>query len=352
MNVAIRVDASSEIGIGHVMRCLTLARLLQNNLKVNIVFVCNSDIPVSLIDEIKEKNFELILIKKQELGSFSQTVDSLMFYEVVKDLYLDWVIIDHYLLDFIWEQAIKPYTKHIFVIDDLANRKHVCEILLDQNLYPNIYKRYEALVPNGCKLLLGPEFLLLREDFRTEPQPPARIDCRHVLVNFGGSDPTNEIDKVLHCIEDTKNDFKLIHFHLIAGPANPNQSELEKRCSYLTNVTFYREYKSMAKLLTKIDLCIGAGGISLWERCFMGVPSIVITVADNQIESVREAEKHGLIWNLGDSSRVDSQMISELLKQIQLCPILITEKSRRAMAFMQPLRNSNIHPIISMMRQF
>lgn len=220
-------------------------------------------------------------------------------------------------------------------------------------MYPDLKNRYRHLVPLHCTQLLGPEYSLIRPEFY-EYKDKARVRDKYkkVLVNFGGSDPTNEISKVLTAIKCNLTELNNnIEFFVIAGSANQQQEEIQEQCKSLANVKYYSHYDHMAELLSEMDLVIGAGGISLWERCFLGVPSMVIIIADNQIEVVQEAESQDLIWNLGLNSEVTFESIAQNLKSILSDSSSLARKSRNSIEFMGLLRNRNWHPILSLMEE-
>ncbi|MCF2944111.1 UDP-2,4-diacetamido-2,4,6-trideoxy-beta-L-altropyranose hydrolase [Paenibacillus tarimensis] len=328
------------------MRCLTLADMLSKQ-GVEIHFVCNGDLPLQTQQMITSSGYHLLLSPSEQSGEIDCTEDAYHFLRLISPYSITVIIVDHYGLDAKWERLVRPHTERIVVIDDLANRVHDCDILLDQNLYANLEERYKGLVPLNCELLLGPSNILLRQEFlEYKEELYIRTLCRNVLINFGGSDPTGEILKVLKSIHD-KVLFADITFHVIAGPANSRSPQIEQYCSNMPNVVYYEQYKNMAEMLSGIDLVIGAGGISLWERCYMGVPSIVISVADNQVETVRAAESHALCWYLGLSKEVTEEDIYNLLKDIIARPDLLRHSSETISAYMAPLRNTCEHPIIT-----
>jgi UDP-2,4-diacetamido-2,4,6-trideoxy-beta-L-altropyranose hydrolase len=190
--ILIRTDASVQIGTGHVMRCLTLADELRGR-GAEVIFVCREfdgnlcgyieekgyivhRLPVSDATEQGDQNIEIGLKHTAWLGADCQT-DVEQVEEIIKDLESppDWLVVDHYALDERWEECLRSYCKKIMVIDDLADRPHNCDLLLDQNFYENLESRYDGLVPPQCKKFLGPKYALLRPEFR-ESVPSASPD--------------------------------------------------------------------------------------------------------------------------------------------------------------------------------
>ncbi|WP_068497228.1 UDP-2,4-diacetamido-2,4,6-trideoxy-beta-L-altropyranose hydrolase [Paenibacillus kribbensis] len=348
MQILIRANASSRLGTGHVMRCITLALSIRDNIPADIRFVCNADIPQALAEDICCRGFSLSCLSGTDEEPLDMDRDARETAAVGGEQ-CDWLIVDHYGLDARWEQLLRPYVRSIFVIDDLANRPHDCDVLLDQNLYPDMDKRYIGLLPEHALQLLGPEFALLRNDFfRLSENAVARTQCQCILVNFGGSDPTNELGKMLPVVESEIG--KQFHFIVVAGPANSRVPELRAAFSPFDHVTFYENYSNMAELLASVDLAIGAGGISMWERCYMGVPSVIITVAENQKATVMEAAKRGLAWHIGASGEVRTEQVTDMLEKLLNKPELLAEQSRAVLALTETQRRSGRHPILSILK--
>ncbi|HDL08410.1 MAG TPA: UDP-2,4-diacetamido-2,4,6-trideoxy-beta-L-altropyranose hydrolase [Desulfobacteraceae bacterium] len=212
----IRADASVQIGTGHVMRCLTLADELRER-GADIIFVCR-EFDGNLCGYIEEKHYivhRLPVSNEQEhniegnlkhavwLGADWQT-DARQVEEIIKgvDTPPDWLVVDHYAIDERWEGHLRPYCKKIMAIDDLADRPHDCDLLLDQNFYENLESRYDGLVPAWCKKLLGPKYALLRPEFREARKNLRKRDghVKRIMIFFGGSDPSNETAKALEAV--------------------------------------------------------------------------------------------------------------------------------------------------------
>jgi UDP-2,4-diacetamido-2,4,6-trideoxy-beta-L-altropyranose hydrolase len=176
MNIFFRVDASSKIGSGHVMRCLNLANQLKKK-GANCKFICRN-LKDNLIEKIKKNNYEITALpapKQYNKNLFSYKINSAYFnylgvnwkddaqqtINALKKEKIDWLIVDHYGIDRRWEKKLKSYVKKIMVIDDLSNRYHDCELLLNQNLIDNCSLRYQKLLPKYCTFLIGPKYALL-----------------------------------------------------------------------------------------------------------------------------------------------------------------------------------------------
>jgi UDP-2,4-diacetamido-2,4,6-trideoxy-beta-L-altropyranose hydrolase len=169
MNIVIRADAAVHIGSGHVMRCLTLADELRRH-GASVTFICR-DWDGHLQTHIMGKGYECVLLPRSETAFHAEddeyahwlgvpiATDAAETLAVCAGLRkrVDWCITDHYAIDARWHSELRPHVGKIMVIDDIANRPHDCDLLLDQNLYDNADERYKQLVPAHCRLLLGPE---------------------------------------------------------------------------------------------------------------------------------------------------------------------------------------------------
>ena len=197
----------------------------------------------------------------------------------------------------------------------MANRKHNCDLLLDQNLYDSMYDRYSNLVPANCKILVGPKYALLRSEFlRVKENAKCRKTLENILISFGGSDPTNETSKVLTAIK--KLQVKNIKIRVVVRSRNQHMNEIKKLCSSINNCTLYCDTDNMEKLMISSDLAIGAGGTTTWERCCLGLPSIVSIIADNQTEQIKTMAEKKCVINLGDCKNLTPYDYEECIKQI------------------------------------
>ncbi len=357
-NMVFRVDASYEIGTGHVMRCLTLAQELKES-GVKVHFICR-ELDGNLNDLIEDRGFIVYRLKHTRHQQIPQKtmhsnwlgvpweVDMEETKSVLQniDKKINWLIVDHYAIDADWENKLQPYVENIMVIDDLADRKHDCDLLLDQNYYKNEKKRYNSLIPKSCKQYLGPNYLLLRKEFIKVQQKMKqnRENINRIFVFFGGSDPTNQTGKVLKAIKGLNNNLFVVD--VVVGKNNPIKKTIEEICESMPSVNYYNQIDNMAELMLKADLAIGAGGTTLWERCYLGLPSIVIIVAQNQIEMVRDLEEKGIIFNLGWHKKVNSKMIKEKINQLIKNPEEIKVVEKKLMEFMQKLHKVEVHPVV------
>ena len=338
MKIAFRVDASDTIGSGHLMRCLTLATILQRK-DVSSTFIVQK-CPGNQIDLIRKKGFqahEIQQITKQAIATnndkphvkkYNWEFDSDQTAKILYGLEPSWLVVDHYALDSRWEENQKKYVRKIMVIDDLANRKHDSDILLDQNLYPNTDNRYEQMVSKKCKKLLGIQYALLQPEYN-ELRSQVKISdnkIKNIFMYFGNTEANNIIIRIMNIfIGLNREDIKLN----IVLPDNSGQKEIiAERLKLHPNISLFGQQKSLASLILKADLAIGGGGATTWERLCLGLPSVVITVADNQRECANYVSKLGLINLIGDITTINDETIKKEL-EILLNKSNLTNWSKR-----------------------
>jgi len=342
MNIVIRTDASLEIGTGHVMRCVTLAKQLERE-GANITFICRN-FPGNSISFIQGQGFHVHPLVSYENQKHWQWMrrnwkrDAAETKLVIKELggKVDLLIVDHYGIDTQWESELRSATAHIMVIDDLANRSHDCDLLLDQNYYLSMQKRYKGLVSDSCIQLLGPNYVLLREEFLSINIQKIKRDGKvnNILVFFGGTDPTEETMKTLKAIEELAH--SAIEINVVVGIGNPQKEMIEQVCSKMPNALFRCQVNNMAELMVNADLAIGAGGTTSWERCYLGLPTIVIVVADNQKEVTNAIEENGAILCLGESAVVTESIISKAIHDLCNKPVKVKEMVQNCWEIVDP----------------
>jgi UDP-2,4-diacetamido-2,4,6-trideoxy-beta-L-altropyranose hydrolase len=247
---------------------------------------------------------------------------------------LSWLITDHYALDARWEGQMRAFTEKIMIIDDLADRPHDCDLLLDQNLYEKLERRYDGLVPDRCERLLGPRYALLRPEFAAARKTLRHRDgrVRRIFIFFGGSDLSNETAKALEAIRlMNRSD---IAVDVVVGASNLKGEQIREICQRTPNTYFHRQVENMAELMSLADLAIGAGGTTTWERCCLGLPTLVLVLADNQREVAEAMSTAGAIRIVGWSADVTSTGLAEALRMALASPDYLIAMSERSLAIM------------------
>lgn len=309
MRVLIRADASISIGTGHIMRCLTIAKELKRR-GATVHFVCRR-LPGDLCDYIESKDFPVNRLYSCLNGTeeFDFENDANAVIEILQNQSNpELLIVDHYLIDERWEKLVRPYVQRLMVIDDLANRRHECHILLDYNIHENYANRYDALVPKQCKKFLGPNYVILKPEFLrfSGYQRKRKGRVKRILIFFGGTDPTNETEKALKAIQYIQQDTLLnVAIDVVVGVINPNKERIKRYCHKIDNMRVFENVSNMAQLMAKADLALGGGGITNIERMYMKLPTIAVSVADNQTKVLEYLGQEGYVKYLGPASNVD-----------------------------------------------
>ena len=309
MQVVIRVDASLQIGTGHVMRCLTLAQALHEN-GANVRFICRQH-RGNLIEKIRSNGFKVYALElphatnqtKEKLRhshwlGVTQQEDVVVCMDILKTLEVDWLIIDHYALDKAWQSSLKSCCKKIMVIDDLADREHRCDVLLDQT-FGRHQEDYLGLVPKGCRLLLCPQYALLRSEFskwrgyslkrRNKPE------FKRLLINMGGVDVGNMTGDVLNRLKKNNLPHNM-RITVVMGERAPHLESVQLKAAMLPYETEVKvNVDNMAEIMANSDLAIGASGSTAWERCCLGLPTIQIVIAKNQKFSAEKLASNGVV---------------------------------------------------------
>lgn len=313
MKIIIRADASKTIGSGHIIRCLTIAH------------------------NFYKKGHEVMFYALPLEGNMNSHIRKQGFEVIDKWQYADIIILDHYQIHIEEEIIIRNYAKKLVVIDDLA-RSHDCDVLLDQNILEDYESRYDNLVPDHCKKLLGPQYLIMRDEFinarKYRPERSGMI--KRLLVFMGGADPTNETLKVLKALQYYKFDC----VHVVCGDSNERKAEIQNICQ-MQGYKYHQQIDYIARLMNEVDFAIGAGGGTTWERCYLGLPSSSTIVADNQIVGTEYVAKLGAVINIGWHEQVSVETYFQLLKDIQKYPRKLRQISRVGLQLTESHGNPN-----------
>lgn len=315
MRIAFRVDAALAIGTGHVMRCLTLAHELREQ-GANCVFICRAH-QGHLAQLIEQKGFACKLLPLSETPYLPQAEDvphaawlgTSWQQDAQQTLALlakpvDWLVVDHYAIDARWQASVKPGYERLLVIDDLADRAHIADVLLDQT-YGRQVVDYQSLVPQHCQLLLGSTYALLRPEFAQRRDASlnrrkVQTSIQNILISMGGVDPHNHTAQILAVINQQDLP-KSIQLTVVLGSTAPHLQKVLRLASTLNYPTkVLTDVDNMAELMANADLAIGAGGSTTWERGCLGLPSLLFCSADNQRTSVESVSNQGAAWFMRD----------------------------------------------------
>lgn len=317
------------------MRCLTLAEIFLKR-GISVQFICR-DHSGNLIGLLKDRGIAVLVLPAPAghaspliedyavwLG-VSQAEDAWQSIEALDGQIPDWLIVDHYGLDVEWEREIRPFAKRIMVIDDLANRVHECDVLLDQNYALN-ERRYLDLVPAACQCLLGPRYALLRHEYLHYREGVCRDGViQKILIFFGGTDSFNLTALVLKVL--SLPEFSQFGVDVIIGANHKHREQIEAIALQRPGTVLYGPRSHLADLMAEADLSIGAAGGTTWERMCLGLPSLVISIAENQLQGARSLADKKLIRYVGHHS----DNVSEILRR-ELNDLMNNESVLRQLA--------------------
>lgn len=342
MNVLIRADASVNIGSGHLMRCLTLAEQLRSA-GADVGFACREE--AGNMNALLAANGYKTFCLSVGCGNDGQEHDADETRSAASELFpsgVDWLVVDHYQLGSSWERRMRCHASRIMAIDDLADRHHDCDLLLDQNFYANQGERYTGLLPTECTALLGPSYVLFRSEFAT-----ARDSLRsrtgvvkRILVFFGGSDPTNQTGNVLEALMEMK--LPGVEVDVVVGYSNPNRTRIQEMCARLPGATYHCQVSNMAELIAHSDLGVGAGGSGMWERCYLGLPTVTVVFAENQVRTTEDVAAEGAIRYLGWSDQLSVTDYAFAIQDVISDPQRLLDIEHAALRLMGQQRKSVI----------
>jgi len=341
-DVIFRVDATSATGGGHLSRCVSLA-LACNKLGLKTEFICSSGTRTTVDKILKLHNISFSFLPAESSAaavsddSMSssidyQTWDAQSVIDILKGKAekAQWLVIDSYRLDIIFEKIMRATVNKICVIEDLPNRNHDCDLLIDQNWKSTAVGEYENRLPPNCKLLLGPEFALLDSSIIDVGRKNNSIsDIADVLIYFGDADAQNQTEFVLNTIDCSL--FEGIRVNVVLGWTNRHAATVRSKFQRPRHIEieFFQSSSGFFDLMKRSDIAIGAGGTSIWERMFIGLPAIVISTAVNQERSCLGLYHEGLIVYLGSWLEVNQSKLRTAFLNATQSPTLLSSMSSR-----------------------
>lgn len=341
MEIVFRTDASSQIGIGHVMRCLTLADALKAR-GANCRFICREH-PGNLLQMIRQRGFEALGLPLPPqyvamtdstneplpahaswLGSDWAT-DATQTHTALHDTQADWLIVDHYALDARWESALRRACCNLMVIDDLADRRHDCDLLVDPGLDIGLMRKYRALIPDRSILFLGPRYAILRPEFDAEKGSAANrqslVIPRRLVVLFGGSDVGQFTLEALRAIRKAAPDEARVD--VIVSVANQTAPAIKQFCDESPNFIMHVATDQIASLFASADLAVASGGGATYERLYLRLPSILKPVAENQRVPLEYMESIGLIDLYTDEAQLVQKLNAAFSNGVRMPPDVV-----------------------------
>jgi len=290
----------------------------------DVTFVCR-DIDSAGTSSLEEKLFRTVLLPRSS-DVILQSVDASKFIESLAGERPDWVVLDNYSLGSEWETTVRPFVEKIAVIEDLAGRRHDCDLLIDQNYSDRTVETFKPKVRDTCKFLIGPKYAMLDSAFAKirEVSVMPRTELKRVFVFCGGSDPKNLTKTVLDALSG--DEFSDLAVDVVIGAQNQNYKPGSTN-QFGPNIQFHESGDDFAKVMSNSDLAIGAGGTTTWERMCLGVPSIIVSIAENQVPTCEKLGREGLVRYLGPQSEVSIKSVASAVREFLKTPSALSASS-------------------------
>lgn len=305
--VAIRVDASPTIGVGHLARCLTLAEALRA--QGAEVWCFSTGLLPEWAARVEAAGVTLTVLASASPQSMRAALAGRPW---------QWLVVDHYGCDADWVRTACPDGCRVLVIDDLANRRLGGDVLLDQNYLPHRARDYEGLTPASMRLLLGPAYALLRPEYtaarRGRSDRPDGAPIRRVAVSFGGADPWELSAMTLAALSAP--DLAALEVWVVAGAAGPSREHLLALAAARGRTRVLDPQPHLAEVFAWADLAIGAAGSTCWERLCVGVPTIMVTVAENQRGVAAALAADRLAMWVGEAGQVTAERLTAAVRAL------------------------------------
>ena len=293
MNILFRADSSSNIGTGHIMRDLVLAKQYPHDK----IFFAMQDLSGNINHKIIESGYKIKILESSDIEELDK---------IIKKLNINLLVIDHYGINEKQEKQLKTENSKLKILSfDDTYEKHNCDILLNHNISAD-KKKYKALVPKDCELRCGSKYTLLRDEFYEAKKQ------KIVFLAMGGADHSNLNIKILKVLEDFEN----IQTIVVTTNANQNLDELKKYVQGKENITLYINSNSIAKLMKKSDFAIVTPSVTVNEVCFMHIPFIAIQTVSNQYDMYKYLKKKKFLVLKEFNTKKLSKNISKILKKV------------------------------------
>ena len=296
-----RADASEEIGGGHIMRCLTLATAFAKA-GWHVGFAVNAG-ALSVLPALAKTVADILVVSgNDEVPALAERwPDGAAL-----------LVVDHYGRDIAFERRCRPWAAAILAIDDLADRRHHADVLVDQT-HGRKDSDYRALIGPDCRLLLGARFALLRPQFRAQrrralTRRETSAPAQRLLVSFGATDSAGVTALALQAVAEGS---PALSVDVIVGPGTRNLDEIRQIAASISPAaSVHRSVGDMASLMTEADFAVGACGGTSWERCCLGLPTLVVVTADNQRLIARNLAAAGAVELVGTADELTVEALA------------------------------------------
>ena len=326
-NIALVFDSTYMIGGGHFWRCYNLARILRKSNK-NFIFISNS-LKKEFINLLKESKFKYLKLNNLK------NINKLEF--IIKKFKIDILVTDYYEFSYKDKKRLKNSVDKLIVIDDYVNKKHFCDIYINNNFMSMQTKSKIKMLNPEAQLLLGPKYVINEKIIKKKNKFKKKSNS--FFVFFGSSDPSNLTLKFLRWVSDLNE----IKFNVLIGKLNRNYKKIKFFCKDKKNIKIFYDLSNnnVLNLISKNKYSLGSGGINLTERLIYGLPSIVICTATNQKEALKELKKKKIIYYLGSYKYLNKKIILRGIKNIIENKLLVKLMKKNIDLYYNLERNSN-----------
>lgn len=315
IRVGIRADGGMQIGMGHIVRCLSLAKEFRRK-GCEVCFICRYE---DGIKRVEGQGFEAIMLETRKSNNelsfdFPVEDEAVEIIRIIETRQIDMLFIDSYNVSAEYFLMIKPYVALLGYIDDINKFTYPADILINGNIGAEAieYEKYHAKE----KLLLGTKCNLIREEFRHLPKHVTKSEVNTIMITTGGSDTYNMCEKIARILVSDRK-MAGMSIQIVVGDSFEHKDRLKKLRGQYQNIILHENIKEMSKLMLNADIAISSGGSTLYELCACGTPTLAFIIAENQENIVKKMDQLGYIKSLGWYNRLSD---SELIKSIDdLC---------------------------------
>jgi UDP-2,4-diacetamido-2,4,6-trideoxy-beta-L-altropyranose hydrolase len=313
--VAIRLDASARLGLGHLVRCLSLARAFADA-GIRVGFVCR-ELPPGSRAWLDSQGFELCELQA-EAGS---PQDQQHTVGLCRAAGCSLVIVDGYQFGAAYLAAFREARLFACYVDDMIDREYRCHAVINQNFHADA-RQFRRTA--DCELILGTRYALVRDEFlnaRAERRLQVPPFASKLLVTLGGADPTAETEKLLDALDDAafaRTHAPQLDVRIVIGSANPRLAAIESKSRTLRHqrVEVLHDVRNMAEQMLWCDVCVAASGATCMELCCVGVPALITVVADNQRPIGAAIDRLGLMRVAGWHEQVSANSLAAQLLEL------------------------------------
>ena len=315
----IRADANEVVGMGHVMRCLSIAEEIKTHRKEDVTFIIADRQPEQII---QSRGFFTLC-----LNSCWDDLDAEIeiMIQIIQEKGISLLLIDSYYVTKLYFASLHNYTRLAY-IDEMNRFAYSVDKLINYNIYAEELGYQEQYFEMKTTLLLGCDYVPLRKEFR-QSVPEIREKVRNILITSGGTDNYNVTNAILEYVSKS-NWFLEMDFYVIIGVFNRNKKALIDRWKDSANIHLITNVPKMVKYMELCDLAVTAGGVTTYELMASGIPSVMYTLADNQLLIAKSVSERGLIPWAGDVRDDMEKCLGNVLLHIERLIPDLSERKR------------------------